>query len=232
VNIHQEVFDKHTLLPERLKAFGFVPKGRDLIYSQEIMDGQMRVEIKVDGAGNATSTVIDAATDEPYAPVNVEWSQGAFVGAVREAYRAVLVRVAEACCRREYFSAPQSNRIADLVLRRYGEAPDFPFATAPTYGVFRYPQNRKWYGLVMDVKRFRITKEPTTDCNEAPMVDVLNLKIDPARKEALLAIDGIWPCYHMNRDSWISIVLDDTVADELIMELLDASRQFAINHKK
>lgn len=220
MRIHDEVFQRMSLLPERLLPFGFVCEGGGYVYRCAILDGQMTVEVSVaDGA--VCSRVVDAFSGEEYAPVNVDISTGAYVGMVREAYRAVLERVAEACCRQEYFLSRQANRIAAGISSRYGERPDFPFATAPTYGVFRYPPTRKWYALVMDVKRCLVTKEAEAD---SPIVNVLNVKIDPAVREALLAHRGIYRCYHMNKDGWISVVLDDEVEDELVLQLIDTSR--------
>ena len=34
---------------------------------------------------------------------------------------------------------------------------------------------------------------------------------------------GILPGYHMNKSSWLSILLDGTVGDALILDLLDRS---------
>ena len=213
-----------------LSAYGFVKDVGGFLYTERIMDGQFEVRCSVSDAGIVTAKVVDLATDETYAPVNVEMSTGGFVGAVREAYRAVLRGVAHACCRRQYFASPTANRLAAAVYARYGETPDFPFATAPTYGVFRYPPNRKWYGLVMDIPLYRLTGERPPE-EEAPTVDVLNVKIDPAERESLLAMRGFYPCYHMNKTGWISILLDDSVPDDLLMDLVDKSRQAVVETK-
>ena len=47
------------------------------------------------------------------------------------------------------------------------------------------------------------------------MVNIMNLK-----SEEHYDIDGIYPAYHMNNKSWISLDLDDTLYDSLIMELV------------
>ena len=43
-------------------------------------------------------------------------------------------------------------------------------------------------------------------------------------------IDGIYPAYHMNHKSWISLALDDTLSDSLIMELV--SKSYNLTRKK
>lgn len=232
MTIAQEIFERKTFVPAKLTGYGFVPCPQGYAYSRDILGGQMRVEVTVDAQGAVHAKVVDAATDEEYAPVNVEMSMGAFVGEVREAYRNVLAEVAAACCRGEYFASPQANRIAAALHERYGDVPDFPFATAPTYGVFRYPKTRKWYALIMDVPRFRVTKEHVEHPDEAPKADVLNLKIEEGRLAELLQIKGVYRCYHMNHDSWVSVLLDDTVPDEVVLSLLDTSRALIVHGGK
>ena len=224
MSIEYSVFQRKTLIPDRLIPFGFRKVAEGYFFSRSILEGQFSVEVRIDDSARLASRVIDADSGEEYAPVNVEMSTGAFVGTVREAYRAVLQSIADACYSPTYFMGAQSNRIASALFARYGESPDFPFATAPTYGVFRHPSNRKWYGLIMDVPLVRVTKDSTLSAAESPVVDVLNLKIDPAIRADLLSRDGFYTCYHMNKESWISIVLDDTVPDADVLALLDHSR--------
>ncbi|MBR2522363.1 MAG: MmcQ/YjbR family DNA-binding protein, partial [Coriobacteriales bacterium] len=39
----------------------------------------------------------------------------------------------------------------------------------------------------------------------------------------LRSIPGIFPAYHMNRKHWITVVLDDTLADEEVARLIETS---------
>ena len=52
----------------------------------------------------------------------------------------------------------------------------------------------------------------------------VSLKIDPADSLALQAeYPAITPGYHLNKKHWVSIVLDGSVADELVEELVRSS---------
>ena len=112
---------------------------------------------------------------------------------------------------------------------RYGEKPDFPFDSFDDAGVFRYPANRKWYGIVMSVQRDRVTKAGKKDGEKPEIIEVLNIKIDPEKRDELLEIPGVYTAYHMSHKSWISIILEGTVPDEKVMELVDMSRDYAVN---
>lgn len=51
-------------------------------------------------------------------------------------------------------------------------------------------------------------------------VEVINVKADKARVSALLSRPGYYPAYHMNKKSWVSVILDDTLPDGEIQELI------------
>ncbi len=232
MSIEQEIFQRKTLKPETLLPFGFSRRGGVWEYSEEFMDGDFRADITVTDGGAVSGRVIDVAAGEEYLPVHVETRIGAFVGTVRQAYSDILRKIADECFDSEYFIFPQTNRIARLIREKYGESPDFPFSTAPTYGVFRYPENRKWYGLVMDVRRFRITGEKPENAQDSPVVEAINLKAGAEDMDALLSVPGVYPGYHMQRASWISVILDGTVPDATVMELIDKSRSFTVGAGK
>ena len=62
------------------------------------------------------------------------------------------------------------------------------------------------------------------------LTDILNLKVDEEKGDEIRSIKGVYPAYHMNHKKWISVVLDDTLRDEDIMELIDDS--FRLTEKK
>lgn len=225
MTVEEKIFKKKKLRPETLEPFGFRKTGGAWKYSRAIMNGDFRAEVTVSEDGSVSGRVVDVALDEEYLPLHIESRTGAFVGQVREEYEAVLADIAAACFSDRLFAYDQSNRIAELIEQRYGERPDFPFSTAPDYGVFRYPQNRKWYGLLMNIRMHQLTASPPT--GDDPVVEVLNLKTEELEK--LLAVPGIYPGYHMRNKSWISVILDGTVPDGLVMELVDKSRAWAIS---
>ena len=62
-------------------------------------------------------------------------------------------------------------------------------------------------------------------------VEIINVKINKLDKLKLLSIKGIYLAYHMNKDSWITITLDDTLDDKEIFKLIDDSYNL-INKKE
>jgi predicted DNA-binding protein (MmcQ/YjbR family) len=108
------------------------------------------------------------------------------------------------------------EQIFAYVREQYGVEPDYPFSVAPEYPVLRHTGSRKWFALLMDVPREKL------GLGGAERVDVINLKCD-AMSGALRMQPGILPAYHMHRDSWITVLLDGTVADDEILSLIDSA---------
>ena len=111
----------------------------------------------------------------------------------------------------------QKERLAKHLQDVYGTGPEFLWAQYPTYSVFRHPLSRKWYAIIMDIPKSRLGLE-----GDEP-VAVLDLKCSPLMVGSLLSEPGFFPAYHMNKSSWVSILLNGSVPDEKIVPLLELS---------
>ena len=213
--VERELFERLRPDRERLIQYGFQKEGDTFLYRKSLGQGGFYTEITVRG-NTLSGKVMDADTEEEYIQVHLPGQHGEFAARISEAYLAVLEEIAEQCFYPVEFISNQANRIAEKVDERYGVKPDHPFAKARSYAVFRHPGNRKWFGLIMDIDRKVLEK---TEGN----VDILNLKVTPETYENALKLDGVYPAYHMNKKQWITIVLDERIMDEKILELLEES---------
>ncbi len=109
------------------------------------------------------------------------------------------------------------QQIFDYVKRKYGSEPDYPWMDLQNSAVIRHAENSKWYGLVMDIPRSRLGLEGDE------VVDIINLKCDKLFIGSLLQNDGYFPAYHMNKENWITVILDGTVNMEEVFGLIDIS---------
>jgi predicted DNA-binding protein (MmcQ/YjbR family) len=56
------------------------------------------------------------------------------------------------------------------------------------------------------------------------VVTAINLKVDdPIFRDMIIQEDGIMPAYHMNKQHWITVLLDGTVPEDRVYELLEMS---------
>ena len=67
---------------------------------------------------------------------------------------------------------------------------------------------------------------------ETGEVEVMNLKLDE-RADHYIA-KGTYPSYHMNHKSWVTVILDGTLPDSLIEEMIEISyaNSVAISKKR
>lgn len=108
----------------------------------------------------------------------------------------------------------------------YGVTAEYPWLRTPTHAVYRHPDNKKWFAVVMELpqKVLGVQGEDT--------VAVVNLKCDTKLIGSLIGESGIFRAYHMNKEHWITVSLDESVDDEKMHWLLDMSYDLTARHKK
>ncbi len=115
------------------------------------------------------------------------------------------------------------QELFEYVRKKYHTEPDYPWADSNA--VLRHKENRKWYGVVMEVGRDKL------GLSGDGMLHILNLKCEPQLISALRRKPGFYPAYHMNKEQWISIQLD-CVLEETIKDLLAISWELTGSKKK
>ena len=118
------------------------------------------------------------------------------------------------------------EKLFKYALDTYGSEPEYLWQSTPDFAVLRHVGNTKWYGIVMYLERRRL------GIAEDGMVDILNVKCDPMQAEFLIQRPGFLPGYHMNHRKWLTILLDGTVPDDQILDLLDQSYQMTTTKTK
>ena len=101
------------------------------------------------------------------------------------------------------------NQIKDYLLQKRGAQQDFPF-DAQTL-VFKV--GGKMFALIgLDEDPLRI-----------------NLKCDPDKGEALRTLySSVLPGYHMNKRHWNSVILDDRIPEDVVLEMIDESYDLVV----
>lgn len=109
------------------------------------------------------------------------------------------------------------QELTDYIFDRYSVEPDYPFPRDDVTCVFRHSDNRKWFGIAM------VIPYRTLGIRKAGSVDILNIKCDPIIMGSFRGKPGFLPAYHMNKDKWITVLLDGSAGQEDIRFLLDMS---------
>lgn len=223
MTLEEEIFKKRELNTKKLLEYGFIKKDDYLEYQKLILNNNFEIVIKVKG-NKITGKIIDKEFDDEYLNYRVENQIGEFANTIRDEFIHVLEEIKEKCTIKKSFVNNQSNRITDLILKKYLDSPEFIF-NEDTTGVFRNKNNKKWYGIIMNVDYKKFYKKDGK-------VDIMNIKLNPSKIDNLINEEGFFRAFHMNKKTWISIILDDTVKDEKIMELIDESYNYTVDTKE
>ena len=117
--------------------------------------------------------------------------------------------------------------VYDYIKQKYNVMPEYPWRKYGGNAVFRHSDNNKWFALVMDIQRDRVGLAGTD------YVEVINLKVDDMFfRDLIIQENGIMPAYHMNKMHWISVLLDGTVPEERVFDLIDMSFLATASAKK
>ncbi|MBQ6361092.1 MAG: MmcQ/YjbR family DNA-binding protein [Lachnospiraceae bacterium] len=117
--------------------------------------------------------------------------------------------------------------VYDYIKQKYKVLPEYPWRKYGGNAVFRHSDNNKWFALVMDIQRDRV------GLAGEDYVDVINLKVDDMFfRDLIIQENGIMPAYHMNKVHWISVLLDGTVPEERVFDLIDMSFLATASAKK
>ena len=110
------------------------------------------------------------------------------------------------------------KKLFAYIKKKYKVDPEYPWSRYDTNAVFRHVDNKKWFALVMDVSREKLGLPGDGE------VTVMNLKVDdPIFRDMIIREEGIMPAYHMNKQHWITVLLDGTVPEDRIYDLLEMS---------
>ena len=118
------------------------------------------------------------------------------------------------------------EKIEKYINENYDILQENPWSTAPNFTTFKRKDNKKWFALIMDIpfEKLKIEKQG--------LVDVINLKNIPEMIGGLRKETGIFPAYHMNKEYWITVILDGTVPIEKVCDLIDISYELTKKKNK
>lgn len=224
MTIEDNIFKRAEINENLLAQYGFQISGETWTLEVPFMNGDFKAVILVDETGDVSGNVYETATQDIFLPLRTE-SMGGFAGQIRNAYINILKDIKEKCCHENVFISAQANRLAETIYKKYKDKPVFPWDDF-SGGVFKNPDDGKWYAIVMNIDVQKVDQKLTGN------VEVVNIKLDPEKIQNLHQEKGFYPAYHMNKKNWISILLNNTISDAVLFELLDESHAFTLPKKQ
>lgn len=223
MELEGEIFFGYKVDPSKLEGYGF--RLADGTYRAsfplEIEDFHADVFIK---GNDVSGRIYDETFGDEYALFRNHSVTGDFVGKVRESYQKVLLDIRKHCFIKVMFLDEQSTRIAQHIIKTYGDQPEFPWKKFPQFAIFRNRDNHRWYAVFMTVKDGTLGEGVSGR-------SIVNIKPYSKNHQELIQKDNVFPGWHMDKNSWVSVSLSDYFEDEFVESLIEESYQ-NVNGKK
>ena len=208
--------EKYKLSEDRLIDFGFQFEDNILVFKRNILNDVFRMEIKLIST-DFEIEVYDLDFNEVYSLFSVDSASGEIVTTIREEVKDVLEKI---LCLESVIYEDVLHYVKD----QYNSTIVKPFKTNPDIKVLVTPKG-KWYALFLDVEYNKLKKDSLVNSK----VKVINLKHISSKISAITDNRNIFPAYHMNKNHWISVVLDNNIDIEYVKGLIELSYDLANN---
>jgi len=221
----EEVLRNKTFDNKKLIEYGFILEENKYIYHHKILDEQFEVIVEING-NKAFSRVMDLFSEEEYALVDVQDAEGKFIGKVREAYESILNDIIDRCTNSNVFKQSQTKTVIEYIKEKYHDELEFLWKKFDDNAIWRNKKNQKWYGILMTIKEDRLGGD------ENKTIEVLDLRYQKEEIENIVDSKRIFLGYHMNKKSWITVKLDNTLEDYEVEKLIDNSYELSLGTKR
>ena len=222
------VLENRKINKKALTKFGFKKEkaSDDLLYKKSIVNDEFEIQINIseqNGKIDVCSKVIDILNDEEYILVDVLESSGEFVGKIRKEYEETIDRFIQECTTYNLYNEEQVGIAIEYISEKYGDKPEFLWDDEN--GIIRNSQNDKWFIVFMKVLPEKIGLKG----NEK--IEIIDIRYQKDQTNGVINNESIFPGYHMNKRSWITILMNGSLANEELFELIDNSYNLSIGNK-
>lgn len=209
---------------EKLLKYGFKKENKKYIYKIKLQDNQFEIKVVISDE-ISYAKLIDLESETEFILVDIEESTGKFVGKLRQDYDQIIDDVIIKCTTKEVFKNKQSKEVISYVEKKYGDKLEFLWEKFDDNAIWRNKQNNKWYALLLAVSERKLGIESDK------IIEVIDLRYQKDKIEEIVDNIKIFGGYHMNKKSWITIKLDESLNTNKIFDLIDNSYNLSIGNK-
>ena len=204
-----------------LQKYGFVKKENSFVYVKDILASRFNLTIKISLNGEITTKLIDKEVNDEYILHLVEFANGEFVTSIKAEYERVLKDIQSKCFKKQVFRSFQAKNVIDYCYKKYGDCLEFLWEKVDDNAIIRSTDTRKWYAVFMLIAKNKLGLEGEE------IIEVLNLKLGKEKVSNLIDNKKYFKAYHMNKNYWITILLDESKSVKEILNLVDISYSLA-----
>lgn len=216
----EDVFSRKRPNTDKLLSYGFEQKESCLVYETQIMDNDFVLKVFISKSGDVDTELIESETNEPYCLYKTNAS-GSYVGEVRNEIEKILKSISDNCYEQDVFKTEQSKQIIKYVRDTYGDELEFLWSKFPDNAVWRRKDSNKWYAAILTVAKSKLGL-PSDE-----IAEIIDLRFPKDEITQIVDNKHYFPGWHMNKKSWYTIVLDNSVPSEEICSKIDESYKLA-----
>lgn len=214
-----EIIKYKKPIPQSLINYGFVYDGSCYLFRTEIRNGEFELTVIITDSGKVDTKLVEKNGEE-YVLYKTS-AVGSFVGEIRALINSVISDVVEKCFGLSVFKSRQSQTVIDFIRNKFGDEPEYLWEKFPNNAVFRRKENRKWYVAILTVEGNKLGLD--SDAVE----EIIDLRMNPTNAQELLARENYFPGWHMNKKSWYTLVLNESLPDDEIKQRITESYNLA-----
>ena len=212
-------FNNNNINYNKLIEYGFTKEKGKYIYNKKIHNDEFNVIVIVEDK-EITSKIIEVDSNLEYVLVDTS-QQGAFILELNNEYEKILDDIFSNCLENNIYKSTLTKEVINYIKNKYNGKLEYLWEKFPSYAVIRNKDNNKWYALIATLEKNKLIG----DSNE--IIDILNLRCDKSVIDSVIDNINIFPGYHMNKKSWISINLCGNISLEDVYNLIDKSYELS-----
>lgn len=216
-----ELFNKKRANIKKLFDFGFKKSGKEYKYQTDIMNGEFKLIVSVSIDNGVQTRLVESETGDLYTLHLYKEAKGLFVGQVKEEYNRILEKISKKCFEKDIFQNEDSKKVIEYISSKYGDEMEYLWENFPNNAVCRRKDNAKWYCVILTVKCSKLGLDGDN------IEEVLDIRASVEDVPELLTHKNIFTAYHMNKKSWITVILNGSMPIKEIFERIDKSYELA-----
>lgn len=221
------ILKNNNLDINKLLKYGFVRENKkitsethtyDFLYKKDVKGFNLYILIRIKIGVFLNVTVYDKDFNEEYTLYNVNGKS-----IVKAEVEELIEDIITNCTKK-------LNIKEDMVIyleNKYQITSEKPWEKYPEYVTLKTKNSKKWFAVILQVQQKKLDSSKGDH-----LVDIMNVKLDPAKITSLIDNEHYFLAYHMNKKSWITIILDCNTNLEELYELVDESYHLVETNKK
>lgn len=220
-----ENFQDKIINQAKLLKYGFIKDKNGYSFKKYINDNDFLMTVLIDENEKIQAKVIDISTSDEYTLhlSDVAVLKGAFAAKIRGEYNSVLDDILKSCydLDNNIFKEITSKKVIKYIKSNYNDELEFLWKKSPNNAIVRRKDSAKWYAVFMTISKNKLGFASNK------IVEILNLHLKPQKAEELIMTGKYFPAYHMNKNHWISVLLDENTDYAELRKLVDESYTLA-----